>query len=110
MVEKHQLFHSITYPLLEKEAEGTYLNEVRGRVAENTDLSKVKEKATENTGHASGREHEKIGIISSGFTSSTVEEILKKQIKPHAEDSCPEISHLSLTLVNPLPLRKLRLS
>ncbi len=108
MVEKHQLFHSITYPLLEKEAEGTYLNEVRGRVAENTDLSKVKEKATENTGHASGREHEKIGIISSGFTSSTVEEILKKQIKPHAEDSCPEISHLSLTLVNPLPLEKIK--
>jgi len=108
MVEKHQFFHSVTYPLLEKEAEGTYLNEVRGKAAENTDLNEVKEKATENTGYASGKEHEKIGIISSGFASSIVEEILKKQIKPQAEDSCPEISHLSLTLVNPLPLEKIK--
>jgi len=36
MVEKHRLFHSKTYPLLEEEAENTGLNEVKERTAENT--------------------------------------------------------------------------
>jgi indolepyruvate ferredoxin oxidoreductase alpha subunit len=43
----------------------------------------------------------RIGIISSGFTSSIVEKILKKR------DIDCEISHLSLNLVNPLPIRKI---
>jgi indolepyruvate ferredoxin oxidoreductase, alpha subunit len=94
MVEKHRFFHLRTYPLLEKEAENTDLNEVRERIAE-------------NTGYGSGSGHGYIGIISSGFTSSIVEKILKKQKEFRAEVSYPEISHLSLSLVNPLPLGKI---
>jgi indolepyruvate ferredoxin oxidoreductase alpha subunit len=99
MVEKHRHFHSRTYPLLEEEAE-------------NTDLNKVRERTAENTGDGSGSEHN-LGIISSGFTSSIVEEImkkqkLKKQNKFHAEVSYSEISHLSLGIVNPLPLGKIK--
>jgi indolepyruvate ferredoxin oxidoreductase alpha subunit len=37
-----------------------------------------------------------------------VEEILKKQNESHAEVSYPEISHLSLGLVNPLPFGKIK--
>lgn len=95
MVEKHRLFHSRTYPLLEKEAENTDLNEVRERTAE-------------NTGEGSGSGHGYLGIISSGFMSSIVEELLKKQNEFHAEVSHSEISHLSLGLVNPLPLEKIK--
>lgn len=88
MVEKHRLFHSKIYPLLEEEAENTDLNEIKERTGK---------------GIESGSERGQIGIISSGFTSSIVEEILNKQ-----EISHPEISHLSLNLVNPLPLKKIR--
>ncbi|AKJ37272.1 thiamine pyrophosphate-dependent enzyme [Methanosarcina barkeri] len=95
MVEKHRLFHSRTYPLLEKEAENTDLNEIRKRTAG-------------NTGNGSGSEHGYLGIISSGFMSSIVEELLKKQNEFHAEVSHPEISHLALGLVNPLPLEKIK--
>ncbi len=95
MVEKHRLFHSGTYPLLEEEAE-------------NTDLNRVSERKTENTGYRSGSGHGKIGIISSGFTSTVVEEILEKKKEFPVEISCPEISHLSLSLVNPLPLSRIK--
>ncbi|MGB9940655.1 thiamine pyrophosphate-dependent enzyme [Methanosarcina sp.] len=95
MVEKHRLFHSETYPLLEEEAE-------------NTDLNEVKEKTTEKTGYGSDSGHGKIGIISSGFMSSVVEEILEKKKEFLVEISYPEISHLSLNLVNPLPLGKIK--
>jgi indolepyruvate ferredoxin oxidoreductase alpha subunit len=87
MREKHQLFHSKSYPMLEAEAE-------------NTDLNKI----TERKGCAeccSGSGSERIGIISSGFTSSTVDKVLKKA-------GLSEISHFSLNLVNPLPLGKIR--
>ena len=95
MVEKHRLFHSRTYPLLEAEAENTDLNEIRERTAK-------------NAGDGSGSGHGYLGIISSGFMSSVVEELLKKQNEFHAEVSHPEISHLSLGLVNPLPLEKIK--
>lgn len=95
MVEKHRLFHSRTYPLLEEEAENTDLNEIRERTAK-------------NTGDGSGSEHGYLGIISSGFMSSIVEELLKKQNEFHAEVSHPEISHLALGLVNPLPLERIK--
>lgn len=95
MVEKHRLFHSRTYPLLEAEAE-------------NTDLNEVRERAAKNAGEGSGSGHGYLGIISSGFMSSVVEELLKKQNEFHAEVSYPEISHLSLGLVNPLPLEKIK--
>lgn len=95
MVEKHRLFHSRTYPLLEEEAENTDLNEIRERTAG-------------NSGYGSSSGHGYIGIISSGFTSLIVEEILKKQKEFRAEVSYPEISHLSLNLVNPLPLGKIK--
>lgn len=95
MVEKHQLFHSRTYPLLEEEAE-------------NTDLNVVKKRTAGNTGYGLDSRYGQIGIISSGFTSSIVEEILKKQSEFHAVDSYPEISHLSIGLVNPLPLKKIK--
>jgi len=102
MVEKHQLFHSKTYPLLEEEAENTDLNEVRERKTEK------KEQTTENTRYESDSGNGQIGIISSGFTSSIVEETLKKQKEFHSEVSYPEIPHLSLGLVNPLPIRKIK--
>ncbi|WP_292377922.1 indolepyruvate ferredoxin oxidoreductase subunit alpha [Methanosarcina sp. UBA289] len=95
MVEKHRLFHSRTYPLLEEEAE-------------NTDLNVVKKRTAENTGYGLDSRYGQIGIISSGFTSSIVEEILKTQEEFRAEVFYPVISHLSLGLVNPLPLKKIK--
>lgn len=99
MVEKHRLFHSRTYPLLEEEAESTDLNAIRERSTEKT---------AKRSGHGSGSGHGCLGIISSGFISSIVEEILKKQNEFRAEVSYPEISHLSLGLVNPLPFGKIK--
>jgi indolepyruvate ferredoxin oxidoreductase alpha subunit len=87
MVEKHEHFHSKVYPMLEDEAENTYLNEIRGKVKR----GKVKRI----------KEAESIGIISSGFASSVVEDLLKKSGK------YKEISHLILNLVNPLPVKKI---
>lgn len=131
MVEKHRLFHSKAYPLLEEETE-------------NTDLNEVSERTAENTRYGAGPGHGQIGIISSGFTSSTVEEVLKKRNESHVKISeisktsktseasetskvfeasktskvfeasetseiyYPEISHLSLNLVNPLPIGKIK--
>ena len=65
MVEKHQLFHSRVYPLLEAEAENTDLNKIilRGQEKEQNPAQDLA----------------RIGIISSGFVSSIVEKILKKQ-------------------------------
>ncbi|AKB28537.1 Indolepyruvate oxidoreductase subunit IorA [Methanosarcina siciliae T4/M] len=82
MVEKHQHFHSKVYPVLEAEAENTDLNEVR--------------EGTENRQKA-----EKIGIISSGFATSIIEDTLKKS------GGYPGVSQLVLNLVNPLPLQKI---
>lgn len=84
MVEKHQHFHSKVYPILENEAENTDQNEIRERGK--GDLIK-----------GAGR----IGIISSGFASSAVEDLLKKSGKDQ------EISCLILNLVNPLPMKKI---
>lgn len=82
MREKHQHFHEKVYPLLEEEAENTGLNVLKpGRPV----AAKIKGIGT--------------GIISSGFASALVKEVLKKH---------PEVSHLSLSLVNPLPFRKIR--
>lgn len=89
-MEKHQLFHSRIYPLLEAEADNTDLNKLTLRAGEETDPSSV-----------SGSESGRIGIISSGFVSAMVEEILKKR------DLDREVTHLSLILVNPLPLGKI---
>ena len=86
MLVKHQLFHSIVYPLLEAEAENTNLNRIILMLEEETEYS---------------FESRRIGIISSGFTSSIVKKILKKR------DIYSEISHLSLNLVNPLPIKKI---
>lgn len=100
MAEKHQLFHSRVYPLLEAEAENTDLNELRER--------------GKRTGKGAESDlcHERVGIISSGFMSSIVEKILKKQnLKKQdlkKQNLHPEISHLSLSLVNPLPFGKIR--
>jgi len=82
MVEKHQHFHSKAYPMLEAEAENTSLNEIR-------------------EGTEKGQKAEQIGIISSGFASSIVEDTLNKT------GSYSRISHLVLNLVNPLPLKKI---
>ncbi len=83
---KHQIFHSIVYPLLEAEAE-------------NTDLNRTIMMPGEETEYSLGSR--RIGIISSGFTSSIVEKMLKKR------DVYCEISHLALNIVNPLPIRKI---
>ncbi|WP_135606863.1 thiamine pyrophosphate-dependent enzyme [Methanococcoides sp. NM1] len=71
---KHQHFHIKVQPLLVDEAENSYLTR------------SVKAGKT--------------GIISSGYPSSLVDELLaERQL---------EVSHLSLNVVSPLPLRKLR--
>ncbi len=125
MMEKHQLFHSRIYPLLEAEAENTDLNKVILRAGGETEVSSEPEYGYEESGfeHGSesgperGFEHEssergferessergseRIGIISSGFVSFIVEKILKKRNLDR------EVSHLSLSLVNPLPLGKI---
>jgi indolepyruvate ferredoxin oxidoreductase alpha subunit len=105
MAEKHQLFHSKTYPLLEKESENTDLNEIRERTVEKA--AEKKEQTTESLQCSSDFRQGKIGIISSGFVSSIVEEVLRKK-KFHAGVFHSEISHLSLSLVNPLPLEKIK--
>lgn len=86
MMEKHQIYHSRVYPLLEAEAENTDLNKIIFR---------------EGNGTESGSGYARIGIISSGFVSSIVEKILKKR------DLDREVPHLTLNLVNPLPLGKI---
>ena len=84
MVEKHQHFHSKVYPILENETENTDQNEIRDR---------GKGELIKGAGS--------IGIISSGFASSVVEDLLKKSGKDQ------EVSHLVLNLVNPLPVKKI---
>jgi indolepyruvate ferredoxin oxidoreductase alpha subunit len=71
MKGKHQRFHCESYPLMEKEStlEGTHSLYKRGN---------------------------DIGIISSGYSSSLVEEIV-------SAERFRNISHLALTMVNPLP-------
>jgi len=119
MFEKHQLFHSRAYPLLEAEAENTDLNRLENGKKR---INKEKE---------SGSNLRRIGIISSGFMSSIVEKMLKKQeiesqgdfenqenLKNQKSLSNQEakknqkpysvVSHLSITLVNPLPLKKIK--
>ena len=113
MREKHQRFHREVYPLLEEEAENTELNTLK------KETGKLPEKT-------------RIGIISSGFVSSLVEEVLEKSNKGSTANkgtankgnavsqntfsqntfsqnifSQNTVSHLSLNLVNPLPLRKI---
>jgi indolepyruvate ferredoxin oxidoreductase alpha subunit len=82
MVEKHQHFHSKVYPMLEEEAENTDLNEIR------EGIERIKGAKS-------------IGVISSGFMSSVIEDLLKKSGKYRS------ISHLVLNLVNPLPMKKI---
>jgi indolepyruvate ferredoxin oxidoreductase, alpha subunit len=86
MVEKHQIFHTRIYPLLEAETEKTDLNKITLNLEIIESSSKFR----------------RIGIISSGFVSSVVENILKERSL-----DC-EIPHLSLNLVNPLPFKKIR--
>lgn len=96
MVEKHQLFHSRVYPLLEAEAENTNMNKLREGTRERA-----------KNGRKSDLSNGLVGIISSGFVSSIVEKTLRKQ-DFKKQNLYPEISHLSLSLVNPLPLGKIK--
>ena len=106
MVEKHQHFHSQVYPVLEAEAENTDLNEIRDGTEEieanvqTQEHREVESRGTESRG-AENKRVKRIGIISSGFAASIVEDTLKKS-------GCyPGVSHLVLSLVNPLPLQKI---
>jgi indolepyruvate ferredoxin oxidoreductase alpha subunit len=119
MVEKHQHFHSKVYPLLEAEAENTDLNKVTEGTEEGIEGEEriegeegiEGEKGTEEIEADSQISEQKgverikgagrIGIVSSGFASSVVEDILKKSGCHHG------VSHLVLNLVNPLPLQKI---
>ena len=106
MVEKHQHFHSQVYPVLEAEAENTDLNEIKDGTEETEanvqtqEHREVESRGTESRG-AENKRVKRIGIISSGFAASIVEDTLKKS-------GCyPGVSHLVLSLVNPLPLQKI---
>jgi indolepyruvate ferredoxin oxidoreductase alpha subunit len=112
MMEKHQLFHSRVYPLLEAEAENTDLNRIILRSKDGIKIGSESELRPENGFENwsergfelefSKRRSDRIGIISSGFVSSIVERVLQKR------DLDREVIHLSLSLVNPLPLGKIR--
>ena len=110
MREKHQRFHREVYPLLEEEAENTELNTLKEGKRKEKEAGKLSKKTI-------------MGIISSGFASTLVEEVLDKTNKgdtankgntvsqntfSHSKVSQNTFSHLSLNLVNPLPLRKIR--
>lgn len=71
MLGKHQRFHQISLPVMEKNVQMSKLNVYKKRGAS--------------------------GIISSGFPSSLVDRIINNDISH-------DISHLSITTVNPLPL------
>ncbi len=101
MREKHQRFHREVYPLLEEEAENTELNR----------LSTIKGPGAGAGGASDGQRigssiGSRVGILSSGFASSLVEKVLEKSNKG-GTFSQSTVSHLSLNLVNPLPLRKI---
>lgn len=74
MPGKHQRFHAESYPQMCKYAETSKLN-------------------TYNKNNKTNKKKGDIGIISSGFPSSLVDSIISE-----------DISHLSLTVVNPLPI------
>ncbi len=104
MREKHQRFHREVYPLLEEEAENTELNTLKKGKRKEKEAGKLSEKTS-------------VAIISSGFASTLVEEVLEKTIRDNMVSSVPDphntfsqntFSHLSLNLVSPLPLRKIR--
>lgn len=114
MREKHQRFHKEVYPLLEEEAENTELNTLKKGKRKEKEAGKLSEKTS-------------MGIISSGFASTLVEEVLGKSNKGNTANKGSAVSqdtfsqdtfsqdtfsqntfsHLSLNLVNPLPLRKI---
>lgn len=108
-MEKHQVFHSKVYPFLEAEAENTDLNKITSWAVKERKIGFGPEQRSERPENGythpesvmSALRTNRIGIISSGFVSSIVEELLKKQ------DFGCEISHLSINLVNPLPLGKI---
>jgi indolepyruvate ferredoxin oxidoreductase, alpha subunit len=104
-VEKHRLFHSKVYPLLEAEAENTDLNKIVFRAAKGTKIGSRPERGPERpeSGFALPEcGSDRIGVISSGFVSSIVEKILIKRALDR------EVTHLSLSLVNPLPIGKIK--
>ncbi|KKG18378.1 thiamine pyrophosphate-dependent enzyme [Methanosarcina sp. 2.H.T.1A.15] len=97
MVEKHQHFHSKVYPVLEAEAENTDLNEIKEGIEEiEAEAQTSEQKRVERV-----KGIKRVGIISSGFAASIVEDTLKKSGCYHG------VSHLVLNLVNPLPLQKI---
>jgi indolepyruvate ferredoxin oxidoreductase alpha subunit len=77
MLGKHQRYHLKSYPVLVDEAEHTPLNRLNAR----------------------GQD---VGIISSGFPSALVDDVLK------TDDKWTDVSHLALNMVYPLPFSKLR--
>ena len=101
MGEKHQHFHSKVYPVLEAEAENTDMNEIKkGKEEIEADAQTSEHRRVESKG-AESRGVKRIGIVSSGFAASIVEDTLKKS-------GCyPGVSHLMLSIVNPLPLQKI---
>jgi len=113
MFEKHQLFHSRVYPLLEAEAENTELNKIRVREENPVVRSRSGGESFLKDKIATGSKAYTIGIISSGFTTTKVEEIIKrpetfsKSFK--TSDKISRITHLCLNLVNPLPIEKIKI-
>ena len=112
MFEKHQIFHSKVYPILEAEAENTELSKIRVREKSRALKDKAERENLFTKKIATGSKAYSVGIISSGFTSLTVEKTLKKtKIFSNGLESFGEISrisHLCLSLVNPLPIEKIR--
>ena len=88
---KHQLFHRDAYPLMERLSEASHLNLC---------TTEVVGAAETETGGAGVRGC----IISSGYASAVVESVLRRNKTGTEMGGKPEIPHLSLTFVNPLPV------
>ena len=88
---RHQLFHRDTYPLMEDLSERSHLNRYEEYDGEG-----------EGGGSGAGSGAGSACIISSGYVSMIVTSIMRQR-----EGGMAEMPHISLSFVNPLPLRRI---
>ena len=86
---RHQLFHRDTYPLM-------------GDLSERSHLNRYEEDDGEGEGEGGGSGAGSACIISSGYVSMIVTSIMRQR-----ESGMAEMPHISLSFVNPLPMRRI---